>query len=159
MEAVLQGMGQLICTDMPEKPKGFLSCQSSLQRSRVPLQARVGKDPGPGPGTARAKSVNAAEPPSGAHGDERELQQRLQWGQDCDRVGSTKGKLQPVPSLLPYTQLVFSAKKKLRPWLKRAMFPNICACVSGSGGPFIYYIFPIINGEILTCLLIETGQI
>ena len=38
------------------------------------------------------------------------------------------------------------------------MFPNIYACVLGSGGPFSY-IFLIINGEILICLLIETGQI
>ena len=71
MEVVLQGMRQLVHMDTPEKLKGLVSCQSSLQRSRVPLQARVGKEPQPGQGTARPKSIKAAELPSGVHGDER----------------------------------------------------------------------------------------
>lgn len=73
MEAMLQGMGQLVCADTLEKPKGSVSCQSSLHRSQV-------KDPGPGPGSARAKSVKAAELLSGAHGGER--------GENCSSVCS-----------------------------------------------------------------------
>lgn len=71
MGAVLQGMGQLVHMDTPEKLKGSVSCRSSLQRSRVLLQARGGKEPRPGQGTTRPKSTKAAELPSGVHGGER----------------------------------------------------------------------------------------
>lgn len=90
----------------------------------------------------------------------REQQQWLQWDRTATEWEALRGRYSQFPPSFHTLASGFCKKKKRkRPWLKRAMFPNIYPCVSGSGGPFGYYIFLIVNGEILICLLIQTGQI
>lgn len=137
----------------PEKLEGSGHGQSSLQRSQVLLQARAGKEPGTALGSSRAMSTKEQSPRG--HGEERRNLQQVCSG---DRVGSTKGNLQPVPSLLHTLREHFLPKNNGQP-VPKALFPNIHARVSGSGGLFSYCIFLKIDGGILSCLLIQTPNL
>lgn len=105
----------------------------------------------------QSRVSRASESSSGAHGDES--------GENCSICSrnrtATVWEALIAHSLLPSIHLasVFCQKNKWSSWLKRAMFPNVHTCGLGSGCPFSYCIFLIINGGIVICLLIQTGQI
>lgn len=123
--------------------------------SQVLLQARAGKEPGTGLGSPRAVSTKEQSQPQGLPGRK---------GGNCSRsaVGTGWEALRGAYSLfLPFCihlACVFYQKNNGHP-VSKVLFSNIYAQVSGSEGPFSYYIFLKIDGDILSCLLIQTSNL
>lgn len=119
MEAAL---GQLVHTDMLEKLKGAVSCQSSLQKSWIPLQEGEEKDPGPGPGTARAESVKSSK----SHPQGFTLTKEERTAAFAAGTGLQRREALTAHSLPPSIHLagVFCQKINGAPG-SRAAFPNV----------------------------------